>query len=101
MSQDLGSLERDVEQARSRLVGDLARLRSPTTLARFKDQAWEEVDSFKDRAVGKARHTLMDGVHQLTADLKARAAANPAPTPRPATPRTKRPTRADLLAVVA
>jgi hypothetical protein len=78
MSQDLRSLERDVEQARSRLVGDLARLRSPTTVARFKDDAWEEVRSVKDTAVAKAQHTVMDGVHRLAADLKARAAANPA-----------------------
>jgi hypothetical protein len=78
MSQDLRSLERDVEQARSRLVGDLARLRSPTTVARFKDDAWQDVRSVKDAAVAKAQDTLMDGVHRLAADLKARAAANPA-----------------------
>jgi hypothetical protein len=64
MSQaDLNALEREVELTRARFADDLARLRSPRNLAAFKEDLWAE-----------ARETR-DGV---LADLKARAAANPA-----------------------
>ena len=39
---DLNALERDVEAARARFADDLARLRSPANLARFKDDLWAE-----------------------------------------------------------
>ncbi len=74
---DLNALERDVEQARARFAGDLARLRSPTTLARFKDDAWAEAIETKDELVGKTKEAARDGAQRLFADLKERAAANP------------------------
>jgi hypothetical protein len=45
---DLNALERDVEQARARFANDLARLRSPTNLTRFKDDLWAEARETKD-----------------------------------------------------
>jgi gas vesicle protein len=74
---DLNALERDVEQARARFAGDLARLRSPTTLARFKGDAWAEAIETKDELVGKTKEAARDGAQRLFTDLKERAAANP------------------------
>ncbi len=51
MSQaELSALERDVEQARSRLASDLARLRSPATFSAFKDELMERKDELVDQA---------------------------------------------------
>ena len=74
---DLNALERDVEQARARFAGDLARLRSPTTVARFKDDAWAQAIETKDELVDKAKDAATDGAQRLFTDLKERAAANP------------------------
>jgi hypothetical protein len=64
MSQaDLNALEREVELTRAKFANDLARLRSPHNIAEFKEDLW-----------ARARETK-DGI---VADLKARAAANPA-----------------------
>ena len=62
---DLNTLEHDVEQARARFAADLARVRSPTTFAHFKDDL-----------LAQARDTK-DG---LLHDLKERAIANPIAT---------------------
>src|SRR4051794_23238835 len=62
---DLNTLEHDVEQARARFAADLARVRSPTTFANFKDDL-----------LAQARDTK-DG---LLHDLKDRAIANPIAT---------------------
>ena len=74
---DLNALERDVEQARARFAGDLARLRSPTTVARFKDDAWAQAVETKDELVDKTKDAATDGAQRLFTDLKERAAANP------------------------
>lgn len=74
---DLNALERDVEQARARFADDLARLRSPATLARFKDDAWAEASQTKDELVDKTKEAAKDGAQRLFTDLKERAAANP------------------------
>ena len=74
---ELNALERDVEQARARFVDDLARLRSPSTLARFKDDAWAEARDTKDELVDKAKEAAKDGAQRLFTELKERAAANP------------------------
>jgi predicted nucleic acid-binding protein len=64
MSQaELNALERDVEVTRAKFAHDLARLRSPHSLAEFKEDLWVHARDTKDGIV---------------ADLKARAAANPA-----------------------
>ena len=74
---ELNALERDVEQARGRFADDLARLRSPSTLARFKDDAWAEARDTKDELVDKAKEAAKDGAQRLFTELKERAAANP------------------------
>jgi hypothetical protein len=74
----LNVLERDVEQARSRFAGDLARLRSPTTLSKFKDSVWAQAAEAKDHLVEHTKQAAADGAHRLVSDLKEKAAANPA-----------------------
>jgi|ERR1700736_4522111 hypothetical protein len=64
---DLALLERDVVEARNRLTGDIARLRAPATLSGFKDDV---VDKMTKQASSTAQ--------RVVADLKGRAAANPA-----------------------
>jgi hypothetical protein len=60
---DLNALEREVELTRAKFANDLARLRSPHTLAEFKEDLWAHARDTKNGIV---------------AELKARAAANPA-----------------------
>jgi len=74
---ELNALERDVELARARFADDLARLRSPSTLARFKDDAWAEARDTKDELVDKTKEAAKDGAQRLFTELKERAAANP------------------------
>ena len=74
---ELNALERDVEQAERRFADDLARLRSPSTLARFKDDVWAEARETKDELVGKTKEAAKDGAERLFTELKERAAANP------------------------
>src|SRR6266498_2140271 len=79
MSQsDLNALERDVEQARARFANDLARLRSPVNLARFKDDLWAEARETKDEWVEKTKEAAKDGAQRVLTQLTERAAANPA-----------------------
>jgi hypothetical protein len=77
---ELNGLERDVEEARARFADDLARLRSPATLARLKDDLWADVREAKDEVVDKAKDAAQDSVQRLVAELKARATANPLAT---------------------
>jgi hypothetical protein len=60
---DLNALERGVEMTRAKFAHDLAQLRSPQNLAAFKEALWAHAHETKD---------------SILADLKARAAANPA-----------------------
>jgi len=67
MSQaELAALERDVEQTRSKFATDLARLRSPETLASFKDELWAETS-------GAAK----DNVQKVVDAVKRRVSENP------------------------
>lgn len=108
---ELNQLERDVEDARERLSGNLQRLRSPATISGFKDALWEEVDELRDQLVAKTKETVdvlvvkakesvdelvvktkegagelvattqeavRDRAWRFLADIKERAAANPA-----------------------
>lgn len=59
--------EREVEQARTKLAGDLAILRSPETLSAFTNDLQHE-----------AKSAAQSTVNGLFEDLKAKAAANPA-----------------------
>ena len=60
---ELDRLEEDVAKARERVVSDVARLRSPTAFEEFK---------------GDVSQTFSDTAQRAVADLKNRAAANPA-----------------------
>jgi hypothetical protein len=108
---EINQLERDVEDARERLSGNLQRLRSPATISGFKDALWEEVDESRDQLVAKTKETVdvlvvkakesvdelvvktkegagelvattqeavRDRAWRFLADIKERAAANPA-----------------------
>jgi hypothetical protein len=75
---DLNAFERDVEQARARFANDLARLRSPANLARFKDDLWAEARETKDEWVEKTKEAAKDGAQRVLTQLTERAAANPA-----------------------
>jgi vacuolar-type H+-ATPase subunit H len=108
---ELNQLERDVEDARARLSGDLARLRSPATFSSFKEALWAEADESREQLVAKTKETadqlvtkakastdqlvtkakasadelvtsaqeaVRDRAWRFVADLKERAAANPA-----------------------
>ena len=74
---NLDKLERDVANARGRFADDLARLRSPDNLARFKDDLWAEARETKDDLVDKAKEAAQDGAQRMLTQLKERAAANP------------------------
>lgn len=74
---DLDTLERDVVQARARFANDLARLRSPDSLARFKDDLWAEARETKDDLVDKTKEAAKDGAQRVLTELNERAAANP------------------------
>ena len=74
---ELDTLERDVAQARARFADDLARLRSPDNLARFKDDLWAEARETKDELVGKTKEAAKEGAQRVLTELKERAAANP------------------------
>jgi hypothetical protein len=77
---NLDTLERDVARARARFADDLARLRSPDNLARFKDDLWAEARETKDQLVDKTKETAKDGAQRVFTELKERAAANPLAT---------------------
>jgi hypothetical protein len=77
-SAGLDQLEREVELARERVAGDLAKLRSPATLGEFKHDVLEQARETKDEWVAKTKEAAADGVQKVLADLKQRAAANPA-----------------------
>ena len=63
-------LEREVEAARSRVTGDLARLRDPNAMSELKRDISYEVKAAKDRVTQSARDA---------------ASAAPAAKPSPAT----------------
>jgi gas vesicle protein len=79
MSQaDLNALEREVEQTRARFANDLARLRSPHNLAAFKEDLWAQARETRDEMIDKTKEAASDAAQRILAELKARAAANPA-----------------------
>jgi hypothetical protein len=51
----LNALERAVEQARAKFAGDLARLRSPANLARFKNNLWADAREVNDEVIDRPR----------------------------------------------
>jgi hypothetical protein len=71
-------LEREVERARAKFSDDLARLRSPANLSRFKEDLWAEARDTKDELVERGKEAAKDGMQRIVTELKERAAANPA-----------------------
>jgi hypothetical protein len=67
---ELDRLERDVEQARKRLTGDLALRRRPTVLSGFTQDA-------KDELIHRTTVAASSQAKQFLTDIKNRAAANP------------------------
>jgi hypothetical protein len=75
---ELDTLEREVEVARARVAGDLARLRSPATISEFKGELLAEARQSKDQLLEKSSDYVRDTAQHVLSDLKGRAAANPA-----------------------
>jgi hypothetical protein len=74
---DLDILERDVEAARNRLVGDIERLREPVAMSGFRNDVMAKVSSVKDDLVSRATDVAADAAQSVWSDLKGRASANP------------------------
>ena len=74
----LHQLEREVEVARAKLVGNLTTLRSPATFSQFTSDLKHEAMDIKDDLVDKAKASVQSTFEGLIEDVKARAAANPA-----------------------
>ncbi len=74
---ELNALEREVEAARARVAGDLARLRSPATVSEFKGEVLAEARQAKDQLLEKSSNYVKDTAQHVLSDLKGRAAANP------------------------
>ena len=70
-------LEREVEAARSRVTGDLARLRDPNAMSELKRDISYEVKAAKDRVTQSARDAASAKVNGALDGIKARIAANP------------------------
>jgi hypothetical protein len=75
---ELERLERDVEQSRKRLTEDLALLRRPSALSEFKQDLISRAFRTKDDLVHQTTSAALTGAQQFLADIKSRAAANPA-----------------------
>lgn len=75
---DLDVLEREVEQARSRFVGDLARLSNPSVVSEFKHDVVSRASRAKDDLLHQATDATTSTANRILTDIKNRAAANPA-----------------------
>jgi hypothetical protein len=73
----LDDLERDVEDARNRLVHDVGRLRAPATLSGFKDDVVAKAQEVRDEWIHKATDAASSSVRRIWSDLVDRASANP------------------------
>lgn len=75
---ELEQLEREAEQARSRLLGGLERLRSNDQLAEIKQRVTADVSQAKSELIGNAKSAVRDRADGALSEIKARIAANPA-----------------------
>jgi hypothetical protein len=75
---ELGRLERDVEEARRRVVMDIHRLRSPGALSEVKGDLSSELSSTRDSLMGMAKDAAAERAYGVLDEVKARIAANPA-----------------------
>jgi hypothetical protein len=73
MAETLAQCEREVELARVRLSGDLARLRAPATFSSF-------TQAVKDDLLNHAQGSAMGAFDVFVEEAKAKAAANPMAT---------------------
>jgi hypothetical protein len=75
---DLLDLERDVETARERFADSLARVRSPAAFDQFKEDLLSQAREMRDELIDRTREAAQDKISHLVAEVKERAAANPA-----------------------
>jgi hypothetical protein len=75
---ELTRLEREVEAARAKLLGDLSILRSPDTTSEFTEALTQGALEAKDAVLEKAQAQFHSTASSIVEDLKARAAENPA-----------------------
>lgn len=74
---ELDRLEGEVEQARSRLVGDLERLRSPEAFAQARREITAQFTEKKDELVANAAGAARGRAQGMLSGVQARIAANP------------------------
>jgi len=74
---NLESLEREVEEARRRVLADISKLRSPETVATFKGDVTSEIRRRKDRLVDRGKDAAQSRADNLIDAIKTRVAANP------------------------
>jgi hypothetical protein len=75
---DVQELLHDVEHARAKLADNLSRLRAPSTHAEFTSALKEEAINAKGLLIEKTKSGVRSTFEGLAANLKAKAAANPA-----------------------
>jgi hypothetical protein len=73
----LEALEREVEEARRRVLADVTRLRSPETVASFKRDVTSEIRWKKDRLLANGKEAARARVDGVIETVKAKIAANP------------------------
>ena len=78
MKNSVALCEQEVQDARAKLTADLAALRSPANLTAFTDELKHEAVAAKDSVVQHAKETVRTTIEEIVADLKAKAASNPA-----------------------
>jgi hypothetical protein len=76
-SVDLNVLEHDVEEARARLAGDLARLRDPQTFANAKEELRRRAGEYKEQAASRAREMASSTAQSLLEQARLRVENNP------------------------
>jgi hypothetical protein len=77
-STELDLLEREVEHARARVAGDLARLRSSSNLDNLKQDLWARASQTKDELVESTKDAASSATQRAIDEVKNRAMANPA-----------------------
>ena len=75
---ELERLERDVEQARKRMTDKLALLTRPSLLSEFKQDIISHAFRTKDDLIHRTADAASRRAKRFLADIKSRAAANPA-----------------------
>jgi hypothetical protein len=78
MSANLQELEREVEQARNRVIDDMTKVSHPSVLSEFKRAMLSRAAQTKDDLVHQTGDAAATATQRLMADIKSRAAANPA-----------------------